>query len=104
MSNLSLVFQRVRYLDKVLTVLGMPADTLTGDEEERIKNISSFFLAKNLKWRDLKEQLLGLNEKASVEMVCLMEQYVREGEQSRNRVKLYRTCSPHYLPFLQMLL
>ena len=82
-SNLTLVLQKMRRLHRLSNLLRIPEDTLTSYGDERINKVSESILSEYLKWRDLKHLLLRCKEKSAIDFVCLMEQYVREGELSR---------------------
>ena len=85
--NLGLVLHKMKHLDRLSSLLHTPEETLMATEEEKIDKMSDVLLSKNLKWRDLKPLLLRCGENSAVEMIILMEQYVREGELCRLRFK-----------------
>ena len=80
LSNLMQVFKRVTDLDKVSVAVGMSPESVSDDVEEKVGNISDFFLKKSQTWKHLESLLLQSNEIQAVEIVVLMKNYICEGK------------------------
>ena len=79
LSNLMQVFKRVTDLDKVSVAVGVSPESVSDDVEEKIGNISDYFLKKSQTWKDLESLLLQSNEMQALEIVVLLKNYIREG-------------------------
>ena len=79
LSNLMQVFKTVTDLDKVSVAVGMSPESIGDDVEEKVGNISDFFLNKSQTWNHLENLLQQSNEMQAVDIVVLMKNYICEG-------------------------
>ena len=81
--NVMMVLKEVSDLRSVAKEMTVPEDISSdlweGDREEVVGKVSSFFLAKGLTWKNLREAVIKSKELLAVELVTLMEQYICEG-------------------------
>ena len=84
MTDLSLVLQKVRDLQQLSNILGMPPKTVPGDREQGMKKISDYLTSKNPDLSYIREMLEQCNETQAV--VCLMDRCVFDSKYIIKRI------------------